>query len=435
MAMHFDASIKDLIVCEAIASETTAATFYSGASAKEIQILKEDGSGVPTAKGKFFIVSKKADGTMVRSDVIDGTKIKNVTQKSAVTAIPGYSYFTVSTSGTAVGDTVETVLKTVNFSRADWTMKTIPYVITTNTAVAITKGLAKQIIRNLQEDYYMNNRPLFVHNNAGYAAVYTTEAVALADKASRTNGDLIWVIANGLPYTVADKAESTFAAFATLKTDWSSEITATTAEYVNRPAWYDVIIKNVSGTYTIYIIDRSLTRVTDKFDSLAAYTSVGAWFRDASDMDDITEWTVTRAGRVVNPTDSQQLLNLEYHLDKKQRQYGTYNYKEFPFTPSIVSGTTYYTMTIDYEEADIYNGLSRPISGNPEKSTIMIAFDASADSDTILGYINIARIGTVSELPTIALSDLSDVDASGATNGQQLTYNSTSSEWEPGAAS
>ena len=45
---HFDAGIKDLLVSEAIASETTAATFFATASSKEIQIFNESGKDVGT---------------------------------------------------------------------------------------------------------------------------------------------------------------------------------------------------------------------------------------------------------------------------------------------------------------------------------------------------------------------------------------------------
>lgn len=38
-------------------------------------------------------------------------------------------------------------------------------------------------------------------------------------------------------------------------------------------------------------------------------------------------------------------------------------------------------------------------------------------------------------METFGLGDLSDVDTSGATNGQQLTWVSADSAWKPGAAS
>ena len=154
-------------------------------------------------------------------------------------------------------------------------------------------------------------------------------------------------------------------------------------------------------------------------------------------MDTIAEWTVTKVGRVLDPCDPQQLANLEYHLDKKIRQYGKFNYKEFQFVPTVDTTKQYWIIDLVFEEADIYNSLSRPIAGKPEISQIKIALDASADATTILGLINLAKNGagiSLADLPAIALGDLSDVDLSTpATDGQILKFEADDDTWYPAA--
>ena len=420
---HFDAGIKDLLVSEAIASEVTAATFFATASSKEIQILNESGTGVPTAKGNFFFLQKKADGTVKRSDTIYGPNILSAVKTVAVASVPEYSSFAVSTTGTAVGDVVEVYhWYLATESVADWKFRTIPYTITTNTAVEIAKGLSKQIIRNLQEDFYYNNRPQSVFNLAGYVGVYATEAAAEAAVGGLTDGDLVWVIANEKPYTVAKSGGTAFADDFDEKTSWTSELGAGTAVYVNQPAFYDVVLKNASGTYSIFIANKAQARVLDKFDGVASKNKWGVTVKDATTgFETLTEWAVTKVGEAINPTSGKRLGGMEAHLDKLTRQFGGYNYQEFPFVPDIVATTDYYTLTITYKEADTYG--DHRIAGRDLKSTIVIAFDASADADTILALVNIAKNGpalAIGDLPAITLNALSDVVIASGTTGDVI---------------
>lgn len=420
---HFDAGIKDLLVSEAIASETTAATFFATASSKEIQIFNESGGGIPTGAGNFFFLQKKADGTVKRSDTIYGPNILSAVKTVAVTSVPEYSYFTVSTTGTAVGDVVEVYhWYLATESVADWKFKTIPYTITTNTAVEIAKGVSKQIIRNLQEDFYYNNRPQTVFNLAGYVGVYATEAAAEAAVGGLTDGDLVWVISNEKPYTVAKSGGTTFADDFDEKTSWTAELGNGSAVYVNQPAFYDVVLKNASGTYSIYICNKAQARVLDKFEGLASKNKWGVTVKDATTgFETLNEWAVTKVGEAINPTSGKRLGGMEAHLDKLTRQFGGYNYQEFPFVPDIVATTDYCTLTITYKEADTYG--DHKIAGRDLKSTIVIAFDASADADTILALVNTAKNGpalTIGDLPAISLNALSDVVITSGTTGDVI---------------
>ena len=85
-------------------------------------------------------------------------------------------------------------------------------------------------------------------------------------------------------------------------------------------------------------------------------------------------------------------------------------------------------MTIKYLENPLWSGISRPIAGKPEGSTIILAFATEAHADTILGYINLAKDGAA-----LTLGDLADVDLATAapTDNQVLSYDDASETWVP----
>lgn len=78
--------VEELIIGNAVATETTLATFISAATDKEIKILSSDGSA--PAAGKNFKLFQKTAGSAAKglnyefSDVIKATKVKEVILKS-----------------------------------------------------------------------------------------------------------------------------------------------------------------------------------------------------------------------------------------------------------------------------------------------------------------------------------------------------------------
>ena len=106
---------------------------------------------------------------------------------------------------------------------------------------------------------------------------------------------------------------------------------------------------------------------------------------------------------------------------------GIYDYNAFPFTPDAVKTTDYTTLTIDYIENPLWSGISRPIAGRPEGSTIILAFATEAHANTILGYINLAKDGAA--LPLGALADV-DLTTAPPTDNQVLSYDLTSKTWD-----
>jgi len=58
----FSSPVRDLFVTTAVASEVTAATFITGASAGEVAILNKDGSAAATYGSDAYILWKEGNG-------------------------------------------------------------------------------------------------------------------------------------------------------------------------------------------------------------------------------------------------------------------------------------------------------------------------------------------------------------------------------------
>lgn len=72
--------VGDLIIGDAVATETTSATFVATASDKEVKILSKDGTA-PTVGKPFYVLQKAAaaSGTIEFSDVVDPRYIERIT--------------------------------------------------------------------------------------------------------------------------------------------------------------------------------------------------------------------------------------------------------------------------------------------------------------------------------------------------------------------
>lgn len=67
--------IREIIVGEAIAAETTFPTFQSTASPLEVAVVSADGSAPGFGKD-FYVVTKAADGTLIKSDLVKASTVK-----------------------------------------------------------------------------------------------------------------------------------------------------------------------------------------------------------------------------------------------------------------------------------------------------------------------------------------------------------------------
>lgn len=393
MNLMFNSQISDLFIADGIATEVTSATFTSGASAKEVAILKSDGSGVPTTKEDVVMVGKDINGRVKTSAIIPGgAKVLSVTKTSPTTAVPGYSYFTPDVTGAAAGDLVEVFMKIEgglgNQSVDNWVSETIMYTLAaSDTALKVAQGITRQAHLDLSSNYWPSNAPKVIYNNAGYTLVFTTKAAVVTGKATLTDASLIYVIENNTAYTVADKTETLFADICTEKTDWSTEIAAETAEYVNEIKYYDFIHTTAGITY---IVNKAVATRAEVFDGRSNPVYVGALIKDKSNSyDTLLEWSATRVGEITNPTSGIAIKQLEKFLDFDHRGGGIYSWQEYEFTPSAVATTDYYVVNVKFET---YTN-DRAISRNPVEQVIQIACSVEANATTLVTAFELARDG------------------------------------------
>jgi hypothetical protein len=431
---------QTMFVAGGIASEVTAGTFVNSASAKEVQILAEDGSAVPTYGQDFFIAYKNVDGTYLRSNTIRPANIKSASVATAVTPVPTYSYFDVAIAGMAAGDFIEVMTQIYGFGTSSWHQRlnrtTGEVFVSGDTTATLSAKLGINLSETLSRTF--ESKPGYtVYNKAGYKAIYATEAAAESDIGSLTDGELVWVIANAKPYVVAKSGGTAFADDFDEKTDWSSEITAGTAENVLDCKYFDVV--QVAGTsHRLHIICKVLSQDDERKFGNESPVYVGAQWLDKSSSDAKTDIGVTRVQEQANPGDGKDLRNWEVALDKIHRPYGRFNKMGETPVLAIDKTASYTVLTIQYY---MINGNTPHQLGFSENNvhTLFIPFTSSADAATFLAAIQLTYTATTpvslaAAIAAINLGDLADVVTAGATDGEQLTFVDSTSTWEPGTS-
>lgn len=425
-----------MMVAGGIAFETTTQTFIANASAKEVQIFNEAGSAVPAYGENFFIGYKDVNGIYRRSNEINPKLIMQATVSTAVTPVPTYSYFTLGISGMAVNDQVQVLVNTYGFATSSWHQRLSKTMTEPFASGDTSKTLAAKLGIRIQESMAKTyeSRPSYtVYNKAGYKAIYATQADAESDIGALTDGQLIWVIADSKPYTVAKSGGTAFADDFDEKTNWSSEITAGTAETVLDCKYLDVV--QVADTSDkIYICCKVLTQDDERKFGYESPVYVGAQWLDYSGGNVKTDIGVTRVNEVTNPGDGKKLRNFEASIDRIQRPYG--RFVKAAYSPVLATDTTasYTVLNLKYkmQDADSVHQLG---IGNNNFHTLMIPFTSSADAANFLAAIAVTyTAATPADLSALTLNDLADVVTTGATDGEQLTYVDSTATWEPGAS-
>lgn len=404
-----------MFVAGGVATEKTTALFISGASAKEVQILSEGGQAVPAYGEDFFIAYKDVNGTYLRTNTIKPGNIKSATVTSAITPIPTYSYFDVDITGMAAGDEIQTMVQVYGFGTSSWHQRLNRVIsekfVTSDTSVALGARLGIKIQENLARTF--ESKPATtVYNKAGYKAVYETEAAAEAAIGDLTDGQLVWVIANSAAYTVAKSGGTAFADDFTLKTDWSAEIAATTAEVVQACKYFDVVQLD-STSDRLFIICKVLSQDDRRKFGYESPVYVGAQWLDASNKDVKTDIGVTHVAERLNPGDGKHIRNMEVALDTIHRPYG--KFAKMGESPVLASDTTvsYTVLNLVYKMAD-GNTPHQLSVGNDNYHTLQIAFTSSVDAANFLAAIvltyNLDSPAEVdAKIAAITLNDLADV--------------------------
>lgn len=415
---------QTMFVAGGIASETTAATFIATASAKEVQILAENGAAVPAYGENFFIAYKNVDGTYLRSNTINPFNIKSATVATAITPIPTYSYFDVVISGMAAGDTLEVMTQVYGFGTSSWHQRLNRVVAETfvsgDTSATISAKLGITLLESLAKTF--ESRPgTTVYNKAGYTKIYETQADAFADAAALSTNELIWVIADSKPYFSIDgNKNGSFALSFTEKTDWSSELTAGTAATVLACKYFEVV-QLANTSHRLHVICKELAQDDQRKFGYESPVYIGAQWLDKSSSDAKTDIGVTLVKERINPGDGKSLRNWEVAMDKIHRPYG--RFEKMGETPvlAIDKTTSYTVLTLVYKATD---GNTPHQIGYSENNyhTLFIPFTSSGNAATFLAAIQLTyNIDTPAEvnakLAALKLNDLADVVITSGTAG------------------
>lgn len=419
-----------MFVAGGIASEETVAEFLASASAKEVQILNELGTAVPAYGEPFFIAYKDKNGVYLKTPTIKPADIKYANVATAITPIPTYTYFDVAVTGMAAGDLLDIMVQVYGFSTSSWHQRVNKVVTTPFVAGNTTNILAYRAGITLQESLakIYEGRPAetYVYNKAGYKAVFETEADAVAGVGGLTNADLVWVIANNKPYTY-DTVGNSFATYFAEKTDWSSEIAATTAE-LTLNCKYFYVVQKAGSTNSLYVICRSLSEDDERKFGYESPVYVGAQWKDASASYAKSDIGVTRVAERLNPGDGKYIRDFEVAVDRINRPYG--RFQKLGETPVLAAdtATSYSVLNLCYYNSD---GVSQHQLGHNEnyKHLLMIPFTSSGNAATFLAAIELTRTASSpagvtaavsAAVSDIELNDLADVVITGGTPGDVI---------------
>lgn len=380
----FSTPVRDLFIATGYATETTAATFISGASNGEVAALKKNGSAAAAKGEDAYVLFKDGQGRVKASDTLKPGQIKSVTKVDPVTVVPAYASFDVSATGLAAGDILEGLVRIQEFgSKSVLDEYPAPFSYTFATgddADDIAEGLIKSL--SFEFSRVEGKHDKYVNNIAGYAKVYTTKAAVVADKANLTDTSVIWVMEDNKAWIVADKTASTFATICTTeKTDWSTEITAGTAEYLNANPWFH-FVKLDGDTPKLYIIAKSQPTTDMKLQGYDIKFKVGLRVLDGTTFDEQSTVTVTNVGKVHSPGEGKLIRNLEIfckgHTGDFYRGMGYPN--NFDATYDTDKTVNYYIVNVEFSNAvqDV-----NTLSGHPSQKLLQIACSNSTAATSL----------------------------------------------------
>ena len=426
----FSFPVRDLFITSAVASEVTAATFIASASAGEVAVLKKDGSAVAAYGEDAYVIGKDLNGRLKKSDTLKAGQIKKVTKVDPVTVVPAYSTIPItaaSVTATAAKDIWEGLVRIQEFgSRSVYDEYPAPFnyvAVASDTVDTVAEGLIKSL--SFEFGRVEGKHDMYVNFKTGYKAVYTTLAAAFAASAALDTNDIVWIIEDGKAYFSIDGAKNgTFALTFTEKTDWSTELGNGTAEYLNANPWFH-FIKLDGSDVTLYIVAKNQTTTDMKIQGYDINYKVGLRVLDGTSFDEDAIITVTNVGKVSSPGEGKNIRRLEVftkgHTGDFYRGMGYPN--NFDTTYDAVVTTNYWIVNVEFQKAmeDVNS-----ISGHPSQKVLQIACSTTGAATAIYNALN----GLLN--PT--LDSLSDVVATGGSNGDQLTYVAASNSWAPSAS-
>lgn len=378
----FSTPVRDLFIATGAASETTAATFITGADNGEVAVLKKDGSAAAAKGTDAYVLFKDGQGRIKASDTLKAGQIKAVTKSDPVTIVPAYSSWTVETA--TAGDVYEGLVRISEFgSRSILDEYPAPFSYTFQTGDDVD-DVAEGLIKSLSFEFgrVEGKHDKYVNFITGYDKVYTTKAAVVTDKANLTDTKIIWVMEDNKAWIVADKTALTFATICTTeKTDWSTELGNGTAEYLNANPWFH-FIKLDGAAPKIYIIAKDQPSTDMKMQGYDVKFKVGLRVLDGTTFEEDSTVTVTNVGKINSPGDGKKIRNLEIfakgHTGDFYRGMGYPN--NFDATYDAVKTTNYYVINVEFAQAiqDV-----NTLSGHPSQKLLQIACSTSAVATTV----------------------------------------------------
>ena len=338
--------VRDIIITTAEATESTAATFLSTASAGESRVLKADGSGVPTTVSDFYVVNKRSNGDFKSSDVIKANQVKFFRKQAPVTAVLKSIALAIPT-GITVGTIVRVDITLDQWGSASFEDQYFKFglykVVTGDTVEDIADGLIASLARNFSREEPLTHGTDTINTYAvveTYTEVddTTAQAAAVTDKASLTDGDVIRVTGDTIDnyYDVTDVTETLFADIFTLKAAYSSYTVQ------SNPLFTFGKTATTGGTYSLTITEKNQSYVLGKKQARHLVWSV------TNDFDS----TQTETVRVINPTSGQRIADLEWFcrgdFGDRYRDMGYPHNFDNVYDASASEATGYYTLELGF---------------------------------------------------------------------------------------
>jgi len=185
MGAYSQNQVRDIIIASAEATESTAATFVSTASNLEARVLKVDGSNVPSTTEDFYVINKRSDGTIKRSDVIPYGNVNYLKKTAPVSEVYKATEITIP-SGLAAGTVARLDFVFYNWGSAsfeDQYFKLAVYdVLTGDTTNTIANGLLKSLGYN-----FMREEPVQSTTTAISTYAYVTQYSGVDDATAEGN--------------------------------------------------------------------------------------------------------------------------------------------------------------------------------------------------------------------------------------------------------
>lgn len=372
--------IRDLIVIDAVASETTINSFLDTADALEGRVLKADGSASPTGEESFKIVAKRKDGNLKVSEVVNTKKVTRLTKTEPKTDV-NRSYSIEIPSGITAGELLRISIVLSNWGSLSMDNEYFKYgnykVFSTDSIEDIANGLLTSLSNNFEKEQPKTFKRVSVKK---YNAVsFSSKAAAVSGKSSLTDGELLEITGTGAGvYRVVDKTASTFDAIV------SGMIgTQGTLMLPTNPLF--TFTKTGSGdSCRIVITEVPQPQVVGKKPGRHLEFYVTSSFTE----------NITFTNRVINPCGGKTLKELEWfcagNTGDIYREMG-FPYNLPPMELGIEESASYYVINLGYYNGD---GRSNAVSKSPRD--VQIAIKDKAAANTILQQITTATGITVS---------------------------------------